>query len=101
MARRIEIEIDDDLADRLSADSPSDKLDPSLLPARVEELVRRYSDRPKLLEPKHEIALALLRADLTRQAVQCAKPGEDAWNLNQRVNDMLTHIVAGGAYYGW
>ena len=91
---KIEIEISDGLAHRLSYNIANDSYDaPELVAPRVQEIVDRYADKPKLLEPKHEAALAILRDRAMERAVQCAKPGDSGYAVARVAEELLDAVL--------
>jgi hypothetical protein len=93
---KVEVEISSALAHRLSYNmAQDDHSSPERIPERLQELVQRYGEFPKLLEPKHESALAILRDQAVERAIQCAKPGDDGYRINRLAEELLSAVLVG------
>ena len=93
---KVEVEISGELAHELSYNLQRDDHSATdMIAPRAAELLERYGAHPKLLEQKHEIALAILRDRAMERAVQCAKPGDGSWNIARLADDLLDAVLTG------
>ncbi len=95
---KYEIEVDDETALRWSHDSysvigASSTINPERVAAAIGELVKRYGTFPKIVGPKHQRALAMLRERAQQQALSIAKPGEDAWNIASMADSLVAYLT--------
>jgi hypothetical protein len=87
---KVEVEISEELARKLSYDLARDDYSaPELIAARVQGIVDRYGDNPRLVGRQHETAIAILRVEFVKRAAECAAPGESANTINWRAEAML------------
>jgi hypothetical protein len=96
---KLEVEIDEQLLPALclaAYEAPTDE-DRALTAARgVENILRLYANMPEIVTEKHSAALAVLRDKAVERAVQCAKPGEDTYNLMRNAEALLDAVLIGG-----
>lgn len=91
---KVEIEISEELAHQLSYNMVNDSHDaPEFVPARVQEILARYGHWPEILDQKHKVAIAILRDKAVERAVQVAKPGSGAWEIEALANALLDAVI--------
>jgi len=89
------VQIPDDIARQLCQKFGQDMPNNDELANALFRLAVRYHRWPDVVGDKHHAALAILRDQAQQRAVQIAKPGEGAWNINRTTEDLLEGVLRG------